>query len=464
MIQALDLRSSLPSFEYVVPLADPGATLDTVGGKGASLARLANAGLPVPGGFHVTTDAYRAFVAANDLQPRILAALQQADVAKPATLEAAARAISGLFAQATMPQAIADAIQAAYVDLENKMSVMAGESRSDSLQQWTQSVAVAVRSSATAEDLPNLSFAGQQETFLNIHGVPAVLDAVQRCWASLWTARATGYRMQHGIDQEAVSLAVVVQRLVHAEAAGILFTANPVTGARGEALISAAWGLGEAVVGGQVTPDALTVDKASGLVLAREITSKQVMTVLLESGTQERPVPETLRHTPVLTDQQAGELVRLGVQIEALYGMPMDIEWALAEGADGAHPTFAILQARPITALPPVQATGAVEWKLPNPKGQYMRASVADFMPNPVSPLFETLSIPAIARVGVKEVLRPLTRSEPILPDYILTINSYVYINGTYTLREWWWILTRMMLSMPRMLREAIPLWRDQIR
>jgi phosphohistidine swiveling domain-containing protein len=110
------------------------------------------------------------------------------------------------------------------------------------------------------------------------------------------------------------------------------------------------------------------------------------------------------------------------------------------------------------------QTPPAIEWTLPNPKGQYMRASIADFMPNPVSPLFETLSIPAIARVGVKEVLRPLTHSEPVLPDYILTINSYVYINGTYTLREWWWILTRMMLSMPRMLREAIPLWRDQIR
>jgi phosphohistidine swiveling domain-containing protein len=106
----------------------------------------------------------------------------------------------------------------------------------------------------------------------------------------------------------------------------------------------------------------------------------------------------------------------------------------------------------------------AIEWERPNPKGQYMRASVADFMPNPVSPLFETLAVPAIARVGVKEVMRPLTRSEPRLPDYILTINSYVYINGTYTLREWWWILTRMMLSMPRIMREALPLWRDQIR
>jgi len=476
MIQAFNLRTSLASSEYVLPLADPGATLETVGGKGASLARLANAGLPVPGGFHVTTDAYKQFVAENDLQPRILAALEAADATQPATLETASAQIRASFEAGHIPVGVAKAIQAACADLENKMSAMVGESLRDSPKQRTQSVAVAVRSSATAEDLPDLSFAGQQETFLNIHGIEAVQDAVKRCWASLWTARAIGYRAQHAIDQNAVSLAVVVQVLVHAEAAGILFTANPVTGARDQALVSAAWGLGEAVVGGLVTPDALTVDKASGQILARETADKQVMTVLLESGTDEHPVPETMRQTLVLTDQQAAELVRLGVQIEALYGMPMDIEWALAENADVAHPTFAIVQARPITALPPevplpleaplpeAQATTPIEWKLPNPKGQYMRASVADFMPNPVSPLFETLSIPAIARVGVKEVLRPLTRSEPMLPDYILTINSYVYINGTYTLREWWWILTRMILSMPRMLREAIPLWRDKIR
>jgi pyruvate,water dikinase len=422
------------------------------------LARLVAAGLPVPDGFHVTTAAYKQFVAENGLQPRIVAALEVVDAAQPATLEAASRAVSDLFAEATMPQDIADAIQAAYADLANPQSAIPNPQ-----------FAVAVRSSATAEDLPGLSFAGQQETYLNVQGAGAVLDAVKRCWASLWTARAIGYRARVEADRDLLLLAVVVQTLVHAEAAGILFTANPVSGARGEALISAAWGLGQAVVGGLVTPDALTVDKASGQVLTREIADKQVMTALLESGTQERPVPETMRQAPVLTDQQAADLVRLGMQIENLYGMPVDIEWALtlpspAERGAGGEGTFAIVQARPITALPEPQATAPIEWKLPNPKGQYMRASVADFMPNPVSPLFETLSVPAIARVGVKEVMRPLTRSEPRLPDYILTINSYVYINGTYTLREWWWILTRMMLSMPRMLREAIPLWRDKIR
>jgi phosphohistidine swiveling domain-containing protein len=434
------VSTNLRSGEYVLPLADPGATLQTAGGKGASLARLVAAGLPVPDGFHVTTAAYRRFVAENDLQAGILAALEPVDVSQPATLEAASTAIRALFLAAHTPPDVAGAIALAYAELAGRDPV------------------VAVRSSATAEDLPEASFAGQQDTFLNVDGYGEVLAAVKRCWASLWTARAIGYRARVGAVRELPLLAVVVQMLVPAEAAGILFTANPVTGRRDQAMISAAWGLGEAVVGGLVTPDALIVDKASGAVLERQTADKQVMTVRVNGGTEQQPVPAELRRAPVLDDETAAELVRLGVQIEELYSLPMDIEWALADGR------LAIVQARPITALPEPEAPSTIEWKLPNPKGQYMRASVADFMPNPVSPLFETLSVPAVARVGVKEVMRPLTRSEPMLPDYILTINSYVYINGTYTLREWWWIITRMMLSMPRMMREAIPLWRDKIR
>jgi rifampicin phosphotransferase len=153
------------------------------------------------------------------------------------------------------------------------------------------------------------------------------------------------------------------------------------------------------------------------------------------------------------------------VQIEDLYGMPMDIEWALADGA------LAIVQARPITALPPEaprpepELQPPTEWPLPKPKGQYMRGSIVDLMPEPLSPLFATLAIPAIARVGIKEVMRPLTRSEPALPeDYIVTINDYAYMGVSYTPRQWWWIITRMLLSFPRLLREGIPLWRDEIR
>jgi len=413
---------------YVLPLSDPQATLETAGGKGASLARLANAGLPVPGGFHVTTAAYRAFVAANDLQPAILAALGSLNLTDPIALEAASARIRQLFTNATVPANIAAAIRSAYAQLSN------AEHLTPDLQP-----PVAVRSSATAEDLPEASFAGQQETFLNVSGADAVLHATVKCWASLWNARAIAYRARQGIAAENVALAVVVQLLAEAEAAGILFTANPITGRRDQVSISAAWGLGEAVVGGLVTPDSLTVEKASGRVLERQTADKQVMTVRVAGGTHEQPVPDHLRSAPVLDDAAARELARLAAQIEALFGMPVDIEWARASGR------FAILQARPITALPPVPPA-SIEWIRPNPKGQYMRGSVVDLLPDPVSPLFRTLAIPAISRVGIKEVLRPLTRSEPILPpDYIVTINDYAYIGVAYSLREWWWIVTRML-------------------
>jgi pyruvate,water dikinase len=432
--------------EFILPLADPKATLETVGGKGASLARLVTAGLPVPDGFHITTQAYNRFVEENDLQTRIPAALAQVDLKHPATLETVSTAIREMFAQGQIPPDVAGAIAQAYAELSGR------------------DPAVAVRSSATAEDLPEASFAGQQDTYLNMRGAEQVLEAVKRCWGSLWTGRAIGYRAQQGIGPSSLSLAVVVQTLVPAEAAGILFTANPVNGRRDQAMISAAWGLGEAVVGGLVTPDMLVVDKTSGAILEKQIGDKQQMTVRSDAGTQEQPVPAELRQAPVLDDRLAGELVGLGVQIERLYGLPIDIEWALLDGA------FSILQARPITALPSAVLTEpgsplTIEWKLPNPKSQYMRGSVVDLLPDPVSPLFATLAIPAISRVGVKEVLRPLTRSEPVLPDdYITTINEYVYMGIGYTPRMWWWIITKMIFAMPRMLSESLPLWRNKIR
>ena len=440
---------------YVLPLNDPQATLNIVGGKGASLAKLANAGLSVPGGFHVTSDAYKQFVAENNLQPRILAVIRDVDVAQPAILETASAHIRARFTQSPIPPAIADAITAAYLALADPKSP------------------VAVRSSATAEDLPDASFAGQQDTYLNIQGVDAVLDAVRRCWASLWTARAIGYRARQGIDPDAVSLAVVVQMLVPADAAGIMFTANPLNGRRDETLINAAWGLGEAIVGGLVTPDSYTVDKANSQVVEREIADKQVMTIRTESGTEEQPVPDAQRTAQVLDDAQISELARLGAQIEALYGVPQDIEWCYLpspsgrggqlQTVGGSEGSFFIVQSRPITTLG--QAPPAIEWKRPNPKGQYMRGSIVDMMPDPLSPLFATLALPAIADVGMKEVMRPLTRSEPHLPaDYVTTINDYAYMGVAFTPRQWWWILTRMMLSFPRILREGTPLWRDTIR
>jgi phosphohistidine swiveling domain-containing protein len=396
-------KTTLTHVAYTLPLADPRAILEVAGGKGASLARLSVAGLPVPGGFHITTEAYRQFVANNNLQPAILAELEKVDASNPSTLEAASEAIVQRFLQGKMPSMTTEAITQAYASLSGADPV------------------VAVRSSATAEDLPGLSFAGQQETYLNIRGTEAVLTAVQRCWSSLWTARAIGYRMQHNIDQNAVSLAVVVQQLVFAEASGILFTANPLSGRRDQAMISAAWGLGEAIVGGSVTPDTLVVDKATGHVLTRETVDKQVMTVRVEGGTEERPVPEAKRQAPVLDDQAAAELVRMGVQIEQLYALPMDIEWALAGGK------FAIVQARPITALPEVQVEPPMEWKLPDPKGMYMRGSIIEQLPEPLTPLFSTLG-GQIIDTATHRLFARLTGTREMKIKLFETINGYGYM------------------------------------
>ncbi len=440
-------NSVLP--EYVLPLADPEATLEMVGGKGASLARMVSAKLPVPDGFHVTTAAYQRFVAENDLQAGILEALNQVDTNQPATWESASSAIRGLFSEGHMPPDVASGIAQAYARLSGRDPV------------------VAVRSSATAEDLPGASFAGQQESYLNVQGTSEVLKAVKRCWASLWTGRAIGYRARQGIRLEGLSLAVVVQALVPAEAAGILFTANPVTGSRDQVLINAAWGLGEAIVGGMVTPDSFTVDKASGTLVGSQIADKQVMTARVNGGTQEQPVPEDLRRAPVLDDHAAAELARLGVQIEEIYGMPMDIEWALADGR------FSIVQARPVTGLPDEEIQTPDQWELPEPKGRYMRTSVVDFMPDPLSPLFSTLGLP-VYNESVQEMMALFTKSRgDFFPGgLVLTIHDYAYYRVNFSRGEWWAMLSKLVPRFPKLIRNgpthfretALPEYRTRVK
>lgn len=280
------------SVRLVLPLDEPAAGLEIVGGKGASLARLAAAGMPVPTGFHVTIEAYRDFVTHHGLQEQVLAAVSTSSP------ENAAERIGQVFAEHPVPEPTAVAIRKAYAELGDD-------------------VAVAVRSSATAEDLPDASFAGQQDTFLDVRGQTDVLNAVKRCWASLWTARAIEYRARHGIAPEDVALAVVVQRLVPADAAGVLFTADPVTGDAGPIVINAAPGLGEELVSGTVDPHVIVVDRSGQLA--------------------ER------RGEPLIEPAQVSELVDLANGIEQLYLRPMDIEWAVHGGR------VYILQARPIT-------------------------------------------------------------------------------------------------------------------
>jgi pyruvate,water dikinase len=240
-----------------------------------------------------------------------------------------------------MPAEIADAVREAYAALG-------------------PDVAVAVRSSATAEDLPEMSFAGQQESYLNIRGADAVLDAVQRCWASLWTARAIEYRVRQGVASADVSLAVVVQELVPADDAGVACTVNPLTGDRDQLMINAAWGLGESIVSGQVTPDTVLAAK-DGTILDQTVADKELMTVRTDDGTREEPVPADRREQPVLDTSAVAELAEIARGIEELYSQPMDIEWARHDGR------FFIVQARPVTGLVK---------DFPAPEGKWVRGSV----------------------------------------------------------------------------------------
>lgn len=412
----------------ILPLADPHATLETVGGKGMSLAKLARAGLPVPGGFHITTDAYWQFIAENDLQSRILEILQGIDAGDPAAVESASRSINAIFAAGHIPGEIADAITAEVDRLEG--------------------VPVAVRSSATAEDLPGASFAGQQETYLNIRGAVNILEAVKKCWASLWTGRAIAYRSRQGISPDTVALAVVVQKLVFAEAAGVLFTANPINGKRDELMITAAWGLGEAIVAGAVTPDTLIVDKKTWKMLRRDTAEKQVMTIRTEHGTNEAGVPEAQKNAAVLTDSQAAELAKLGVDIESLYGMPMDIEWTWTK-AEG----FAIVQARPITALP-------VTWSKPNPKViMYSRTSLAEHLPNAASPLFGTLGLGPINQATTE--LGEFLHTELTEGNYgYCLINGYVYMGFIMTWKLAWGMVQTLFTAGGPMFKKSTERWR----
>ncbi len=421
-----------------LPLDRPAAAdLATAGGKGASLVRLVAAGLPVPDGFIVSTAAYRQFVHANDLEAVIASAAPEVATAEPERLDTASQAIGGAFSQAATPAEVETAVVAAYASLPG------------------DAPAVAVRSSATAEDLPDLSFAGQQETFLNVRGAEAVVDAVKRCWASLWTSRAIGYRAQHDVETEGVGMAVVVQLLVPAESAGVLFTAHPITGRRDQVVINASWGLGEAIVAGQVTPDTLILDKGDRRVVSREINDKTVMTVRSDDGSEEQPVPNERRRRPALDDGAATELLALADRIEALYGQPMDIEWARAEGR------IAILQARPITALPEPSAAPPSSWDVP--EGHiYFRASAIELLPNPLSPLYETLGLPAVQHamdrlfMGLIGLPAPMEKYE--------AVNGYAYQGMALRIRPMLGMLLRMPLAILVFFRGGPTQWRAEQR
>lgn len=331
----------ITTHELLVDLREVGrGALPLVGGKGANLGALQGAGFDVPPGFCLTTAAYWRF--AEPAGGWIAQRLAGLDADDTRALEAAAAAIRAHLEALPIPEDLAEATLRSYRALAERCRGLG------LLPPARSEPAVAVRSSATAEDLPDASFAGQQDTLLNISGDQALLAAIRRCWSSLWTPRAIAYRARNGFRHDQVALSVIVQVMVDAEVAGVLFTADPLNGTRTHLVVNAAWGLGEAIVSGLVSPDTWTIDRG-GRVLSAELGQKAAMVAYAaDGGTVERAVPAERRARPCLDAAQLRTLAGLGLRAEELFGAPQDIEWAVAGGR------IWLLQSRPITTLFPL--------------------------------------------------------------------------------------------------------------
>jgi pyruvate,water dikinase len=385
---------------FTTSLATDQDALERVGGKGRSLSKMVREGFNVPTGFIVTADAYRSFIADNGLQSKIVSdAKPQLKEGYPA-FDQCSTVIGDKIQQASMDAAIVAAVKTAYGEIQAEHG---------------KDAPVAVRSSANAEDLPGLSFAGQQETFLNVRGEDAVVAAVKDCWASLWTAQAISYRHQNGIDQDSVAMAVVVQLMVPSEVSGILFTANPASGERAEIIINGSFGLGEAVVSGQVTPDTYIINRED-LSIQQELLGPKEQQIVADgdNGVRMESVAEEDRSKSSISPEQLNELCETALQIEALYeGLPQDIEWAFCGGK------LHLLQSRPITNLgaQPID----VVWEPKAPARFVSRRQIVENMPEPISPLFEELYLTR----GL-ESPRPKSLMVGGGPMFV-TVNGYAY-------------------------------------
>jgi len=421
--------------------------LPVVGGKGANLGELVAAGLPVPTAFCVTTEAYRAFIAERGLGAELIASLDGLDYESHADIDARARAIRDRIVAAPVAEEIERAVLAAYRVLESELG---------------EGVLVSVRSSATAEDLPGMSFAGQQDTYLNVGGGDAVLEHVKRCWASLWTDRAIAYRYRQGFAHADVLLAVVVQEMFPSQVSGILFTANPVTSKPDEMFLNSSWGLGEAVVSGRVDPDQFIVDRRSLKVTDREIHDKRVMTARGAGGlgSVEIDVPDDRRQVPSLSDAEIAELAQIGLRIEDHYGFPQDIEWGLADGC------FAVLQAREITAADLDFGIELESWQSPEARAAltderwvWSRAYSDEVQTGSTTPLFYTDIQPRMTNLKIKAMLWTET---PECMGYLAARFEEIPYFRWYCARAYYnleWERERIRMYIPPFARDEAALW-----
>jgi pyruvate, water dikinase len=340
---------------FVVTLADA-TDVGTVGGKAASLGELARAGVGVPPWFAVTTEAFAAAMAAVDADGALRAGIEALSAADLAEVARVAGRFRALVAGAPLPTEVAAAIEAGYAELGGSPDV-------------------AVRSSATVEDSAEASFAGLQDTYLGVSGPASVLDHVRRCWASMYNDESVAYRRRLGLPEAGVAMAVVVQRMVAPRAAGVMFTRSPVTGDRSVVAIEGTWGLGSALVSGDVTPDAWVISKVTGEITGRRVSPKVKIHGYIPNGgvadaagtggaagltdrVTVSDTPDDLREAPCLTDEEIRALAAVARRVEAHYGTPQDIEWAVLDApfahaaADSAAPAelrVVLLQSRPET-------------------------------------------------------------------------------------------------------------------
>src|SRR5712692_4516368 len=307
-----------------------------VGGKCANLGELTAKGVTVPPGFAVTADAFRRFLEETNISEIIIKTLNNSNGPRdPKQYEEASEEIRKIIESAQMPEDIANEVRSAYRELGRKTG--------------NNQVKVAVRSSATGEDLPDASFAGQQDTYLNVKGEDQLVHYVQKCWSSLYTPRAIFYREENGFPHEKVLISVGVQKMVDSKCSGVAFTVDPVNGDPSKIVIEATWGLGEALVAGHVNPDRFIIDKGTFHIVHKDIVAKSIEHVPnIETGlTMQREVPVERRSAPCLTDDEAVELAKLALDIEDHYGVPQDIEFAIEEGKTGN--AVYIVQSRPET-------------------------------------------------------------------------------------------------------------------
>ncbi len=309
---------------------------DSVGGKAASLGEMTQAGIRVPPGFSVTTKAYEDFLEITGIKKDIfLLAKEIKDPKNTKILSRICGAIREIMKSEPVPPGIEEEIRGAYRKLCDRIGM--------------KEVPVAVRSSATAEDLPWASFAGQQDTYLWVLGEDEVVEKVKSCWASIFSDRATAYRIEMGFSHDREKLSVCVQKMVNARSAGVMFTLNPLNGDPSKIVINSSWGLGESVVSGEVTPDEIMVDKVTMEILRKTVGAKEKEVVPAEGGgTVEKEVEEERRKALSITDEEILELAKLGKLIENHYKGPSDIEWAIDADVKFPENVF-VLQARPET-------------------------------------------------------------------------------------------------------------------